>query len=130
MRMKSKRVLFSVAEVVFLDLAVNGPGKEVVDGTSPHVVADSGVTLLEKFLGKRGGTFSVRASRESTELSQSEVAREHRHDVEKAGLRVGVAEVLDPFDVSSGKIHRDKISAVNSLWSNTRRRPAASCAWA
>ena len=85
------------------------------DGASPHVVADGGVTLLEKFLSKRGGTLSVRASRENPEVPQSEVAGEHRHDVEKAGLRIGVAEVLDPFDVSRRKIHRDKISAVNSL---------------
>ena len=95
MRMKSKRVFFSVAEVVLLDLTVNGSGKEVVDGTSAHVVADGGVHLLEKFLGKRGGTFSVSDSCKSKELSQGEVAREHSHDVEKAGLRVGVAEVLD-----------------------------------
>src|SRR5207245_2828972 len=100
-----KRVLFSVAEVVFLDLAVNGPGKEMIDGTPPHVITDGGVTLLEKLLSKRRGTLSVRASREDSEVSQSKVAREHRHDVEKAGLRVGVAEVLDPFDVSCGKIH-------------------------
>jgi hypothetical protein len=71
--------------------------------------------LLEKFLSKGGGTLSVRASRENPEVSQSEVAREHRHDVEKTGLRIGIAEVLNPFDVSRRKIHRDKISAVNSL---------------
>ena len=84
--------------------------------------------LLKKFLTKGGGAFSVRAARENPEVPQSEVAREHRHDVEKTGLRIGVAEVPDPFDVSRSKIHRDKISAVTSFWSMTRRRPVASCA--
>jgi hypothetical protein len=37
-----------------------------------------------------------------------------RNDIEKTGLRFGVAEFLDPFDVVRGKVHSDKISAVNS----------------
>ncbi len=108
-----ERVFFSVAEVVFFNLPINGPGKEMIDGTPSHVIADGGVTLLEKLLGKRGRTLSVRTSREDPEVSQSEVAREHRYDVKKAGFRFGVAEFSNPFDVSSRNIHRDKISAVN-----------------
>ena len=69
-----ERVLFAVAEVVLLDLTVDASGKEVVDGTSAQVVADSGVPLLEKFLGKRGVTFPVSDSCKSKELFQGEVA--------------------------------------------------------
>jgi hypothetical protein len=36
------------------------------------------------------------------------------NDIEKTGLRFGVAEFLDPLDMVCGKVHRDKISAVNS----------------
>jgi hypothetical protein len=44
--------------------------EEMVYGASPHVVADGGMTLLEEFLSKGGGTLSVDASRESSEVSR------------------------------------------------------------
>ncbi len=53
-----------------------------------------------QFLTKGRVGFSVCDARENPEVPQSEVAREHRHHLEKASFRVGVAEVLDAFDVS------------------------------
>ena len=107
-------MLFPVAEVVLFDLAVNCPGKEMIDRTPSHVIADGSVTLLEEFLTKRGRTLSVGTARENPEVSQSKVAREDRYNVKKAGLRFGLAEFSNPFDVSSRKIHSNRISAV--IW--------------
>ena len=84
------------------------------DGAPAHVIPDRGMTPLEDFLGERCGPLSVRCSGEGAELPQGEVTRVHRNDIEKMSLRFGVAEFLDPFDVVRGKVHSDKISAVNS----------------
>ena len=84
------------------------------DGAPAHVIPDRGVTPLEDFLRERCGPLSVRCPSEGTELPQGEVTRVDRNDIEKTGLRFGVAEFLDPFDVVRGKVHKDKISAVNS----------------
>src|SRR2546427_68448 len=109
-----KRVPFTVAEVVLVDLSVDGAGKQMKDGAPAHVIPDRGMTALEDFLGERCGPLSVSSAGEGAEVSQGEVARVNRNDIEKTGLRFGVAEFLDAFDVICGKVHSDKISAVNS----------------
>ena len=83
------------------------------DGAPAHVIADRGMTALKDFLGERRGPLSIRRSGESAELPQSEVPRVDGNDIEKTGLRFGVAEFLDPLDVVCGKVHSDKIS-INS----------------
>jgi hypothetical protein len=80
------------------------------DGAPAHVIPDRGVG----FLGERCGPLSVRRAGGGAELSQGEVARVDRNDIEKTGLRFGVAEFLDPFDAICGKVRSNKISAVNS----------------
>jgi hypothetical protein len=52
--------------------------------------------------------------RESAELTKSEVAGMDGYDVEKVGLRLGVAETLDSLDLPSRHFHRDKISSAGS----------------
>ena len=84
------------------------------NGASAHVVANGGVTLLDELVRKRIEALSPGAARESPELSESKVAREGGHNVEKPGLRLRIAELLDAADVRHGKVHRDRISAVNS----------------
>jgi hypothetical protein len=62
------------------------------------------VTALKDFLGEGSRPFSGRSAGKSPELSQSEVARVDGNDIEKTGLRFGVAEFLDPllFDPNVG----------------------------
>jgi hypothetical protein len=62
------------------------------------------VTALKDFLGEGSRPFSGRSAGKSPELSQSEVARVDANDIEKTGLRFGVAEFLDPllFDPNVG----------------------------
>src|SRR5258708_14337468 len=78
------------------------------DGAPAHVIPDRGVTAFEDFLRERCGPLSVRCAGESAELPQGEVARVDRNDIEKTGLRFGVAEFLDPFDVVCGKECRSR----------------------
>ena len=84
------------------------------NGASAHVVANGGVTLLDELLRKRIETLTPGTASESPKLSESKVAREGGHNVEKAGLGLRVAKLLDAADMGRGKVHRDKISAVNS----------------
>jgi hypothetical protein len=74
------------------------------DGAPAHVIPDRGVTALKDFLGEGSRPFSGRSAGKSPELSQSEVARVDANDIEKTGLRFGVAEFLDPllFDPNVG----------------------------
>ena len=62
------------------------------------------MTALKDFLGEGSRPFSGRSAGKSPELSQSEVARVDGNDIEKTGLRFGVAEFLDPllFDPNVG----------------------------
>jgi hypothetical protein len=80
------------------------------DGAPAHVIPDRGMTALKDFLGERSRPFSVRSAGEVSELSQGEVPRADGNDIEKTGLRFGVAEFLDPLDMVCGKVHNDKIS--------------------
>src|SRR5882762_6760219 len=125
-----ERVPLAVAQVVLVDLSVDGAGKQMKDGAPAHVIPDRGMTPLEDFLGERCGPLPVSCASETAELSKGEEARVDRSNIEKTGVRFGVAEFLDPFDVVCGKVHSDKISAVNSCWPSTRRSFKASSAWA
>src|SRR5260370_13800655 len=99
------------------------------DGAPADGIPGRGVTALEAFLCERCGPLPIRCASESAELPQGEVARVDRNNIEKTGLRFGIAEFLDPFDVVCGKVHSDKISDVNSCRSSTRRSFEASSAW-
>src|SRR6266581_1980224 len=107
-------MLLAVAKVVLFNLAIDGPGEQMKDGAPPHVIPNGGVTALDEFLSKRSGTLSISCSGKSSELPQCEITRMDRYDIEKAGLRLGVAEFLDALDMVSRHFHRDKISAVSS----------------
>jgi hypothetical protein len=52
--------------------------------------------------------------RESAELTKSEVAGMDGYDVEKVGLRLGVAETFNSLDLFRRHFHRDRISAADS----------------
>lgn len=68
------------------------------------------------------------SSREAQEMAQSEVPRVRRDDVEKAGLDLSIAKGPDRFDLVFRGLHKDKISAVSSLWSKILRNFEASSA--
>src|SRR5205814_5191872 len=70
-----ERVPFAVAEVVLVDLSVDGAGKQMKDGAPAHVIPDRGVTALKDFLGERCGPLSVRCPSKGAELPQGEVTR-------------------------------------------------------
>src|SRR5260370_40578104 len=124
-------MLLAVAKVVLFNLAIDGPREQMKDGAPSHVIPNGGVTALDEFLSKRSGTLSISCSGKSSELSQCEITRMDRHDIEKAGLRLGVAEFPDALDMVSRHLHRDKISAVSSRSSKTssRQAPSCACAW-
>src|ERR1700692_4777308 len=84
------------------------------DGTPSHVVANSGMPVLDHFLSKRCGTLSVRGLREGPKLAESEVSGMYGHDVEKAGFGFCGPKFLDSFPLFPGHFHNDRISTVNS----------------
>jgi hypothetical protein len=77
-----------------------------------HLCTDAGVPLAKELLRKTARTLSTPATRKGSELAHGEVAGEHRHDVEKAGLGFGIAKFLDALQVSNGKLHSGEISFV------------------
>ena len=109
-----ERMPLAVAEAVFINLAINGPGEEMKNVAPAHIVPDRGMPSRNDLLRERRRTISVACARESAELSEGEVAGLNSHDVEKARFSFGVAEFLDPLDMILGKVHSDRISAVNS----------------
>ena len=84
--------------------------------------------MLQEFLGKGIRPLAALSLCEIEELPQREVARVDRDYINEASLRFGVAEFFDSLDLVSLDVHRERISAVSSFWSRTRRRPGASCA--
>src|SRR5580700_4862776 len=92
-----------------------------------HLVAHGGVPMLQEFLGKGIRPLTALGLGEIEELPQREVACMDRDYGDEASFRFGVTEFFDPFDLISADVHRERISAVNSFWSRTRRRPGASC---
>src|ERR1700739_2605574 len=97
------------------------------DKPCAHIVAHGGVPMLQEFLGKAVRPLAAFGLCEIEELPQREVTRVDRDYINEASLRFGVAEFFDSFDLVGLQIHRDRISAVSSFWSKTRRRPGASC---
>src|ERR1700730_2989159 len=98
------------------------------DKPCAHIVAHGDVPMLQEFLGKGIRPLAAPSLCEIGELPQREVTRVDRDYINEASFRCGVAEFFDSFDLVGPQIHRDKISAVSSFWSRTRRRPGASCA--
>src|ERR1700693_5891919 len=93
-RMKSNECRLRLRRLCLSILSVDGAGKQMKDGAPAHVIPDRGVSALEDFLGERSSPFSIRSAGEIAELSQSEVPRVDSNDIEKTGLRFGVAEFL------------------------------------
>src|SRR5215469_17467881 len=83
-------------------------------GCCMHLSAHAGVHFFNELLSKTGRALSTSAARKRTELSHGEVAGEHRHDVEKPGLGLGIAKLLDALKVSSWNLHSAKLLFVRS----------------
>src|SRR6516165_3149035 len=107
---KTKRVALAIAEAVLLHLAVDRSGKEMEQESSPCLVTNAGVPLVDKFFSKRGRAFPVTGARKGAELPEREVAGKHGNDVEKASLGLGVAQASDSLNVNAGNIHIFQIS--------------------
>jgi hypothetical protein len=91
-----------IAQVVFVDLSVDRPRKEMVNRARSHVIANSGVPLLQKLLGKSGRAFSRVGASKIEELAQGEVSGVDCHNIKEASFGLRVAEFPDPFDVVEG----------------------------
>src|SRR5580698_8165645 len=98
------------------------------DRPCAQIVAHGGVPMLQEFLGKGIRPLTALGLREIEELPQREVTRVDRDYINEASLRFGVAEFFDSLDLVGLDVHSERISAVSSFWSRTRRRPGASCA--
>jgi hypothetical protein len=70
---KLKRMLAPVAEIGFVDRAIESPRKDVVDAAVSQIVADGGVTALQNFLGENGRSLAPMRSGELKVLPQREV---------------------------------------------------------
>src|SRR5579859_4934192 len=88
------------------------------------------MSVLQEFLCECHGALSSARTRKAIEVPHGEVAGVRCHHIEKAGLGFGVAESGNSFDLFLRHFHSDKISAVNSRWSRTRRRFETSLGWA
>jgi hypothetical protein len=67
------------------------------------------VPLPNQLLRKTGWALSASATREGSELGHGKVAGEQRHDVDKPGLGLGIAEPLDALNAGSGNLHSAKL---------------------
>jgi len=78
-------------------------------GGGPSSSAHTGVPLPNQLLSKTGWALSASATREGSELGHGKVAGEQRHDVEKPGLGLGIAEPLYALNVGSGNVQSAKL---------------------
>ena len=109
-----ERVPPAVTEIVLFHLTVNGPRKEVENRADAWVVTHRSVSTLKKLPGKYERTLASCCMRESAELAKSEVAGMDGYDIEKASLRLGIAESFDSIDLFNRHFHGDKFSSVVS----------------
>src|SRR5580700_9342720 len=100
------------------------------DGSRAHVVAHIGVPVFEEFLCEGHATLSTADAGEGVELTEGEVTRMRRDQIEKTGLWFRVPESGNALDVILRQFHNERISAVNSRWSKILRSFEASSAWA
>ena len=74
-----------------------------------------------KFVPEEHRSFAPRSAGKAQELARQEVARMSGDEIEKARLLFGVAESFERVHLCSREIHRERIFAVISLSSRTRR---------
>src|SRR5271156_627221 len=119
-------VLAAIANVLAVDLAVETAGEQVIDRSALGKAFGPGVTLSVKFVPEKGGALAPMGVGEGEKLSSNKVAGMCRYDVQKPGLRFGVAESFQGIEMCGCNVHSVRISAVISRSSRTRRKRDAS----
>ena len=86
----------------------------VVHETVAEKGAGRGMALGKEFLGEGHALVPAFGSRELQKLAHGEVSGMCGHDVEKASLVFGVAEPAKVDETGFKKVHRLKMTALNS----------------
>ena len=119
-------VFAAVADVLAVDLAVKTPGEEVIDGSALWKAFGPGMFPGVK-LGPEGiGSVAPMGVGKGEELTRNEVTRMRRDDVEKPRLGFGVSESFQGIEMGRRNVHSERIPAVISRSSRTRRKREAS----
>src|SRR5271157_4692464 len=119
-------VLPAIADVLAVDLAVQPAREQVIDRPAFWKAFCPGVFLGVKFVPEGVGSVAPMGGGEGEELARHKVAGMRGYDIEKTGFHVGVAEGLESIDMGRGDVHSERIPAVISRSSRTRRKRDAS----
>src|SRR5271170_6178897 len=120
------RVALPVAEILVANPAVDGFGNEMIDTTGLVVFAPRGMAATLELSREMVRPLAPFGATGGEELAGYKVSGMHGHDIDKASLFECVAERDDCREVFGIDVHRERISAVSSCWSSTRRRRSAS----
>src|SRR5215475_10471174 len=98
----------------------------MVNAAGTVVFAPSCMATTFDFRHEVVGALAPLSPSECEELAGNEVAGMHGHEIKKAGFIRRVTEHLDGGDILVVEIHRERISAVSSWPSSTRRKRSPS----
>ena len=114
-------VLAAVAEILSANLAVNPPREQMVSGAALGETIGTCVLGGLKFGPEERGSFAPARAGKAQELTGDEVSRMSGDEIQKTRFVFGVPESFERVDLCSREIHRERIFAVISLSSRTRR---------
>ena len=98
----------------------------MVSGTALSKAVSSCVPIRLEFVPEQRGSFAPVGAGKTQKLARDKVSGMGRNEIEKTRFVFGVPEGLERVDLGSRDIHRERILAVISLSSRTRRRREAS----
>src|SRR5882762_2734545 len=116
----------AIAQIFLIDTAIQRSRKQVVDAADIGVFPPSDMAAAFELFGEVLRPLAPLGAGESDELAGQEVAGMRGHNVEETSLLRRVAQVLDRLRVTLFDSHSERISAVSSWWSSTRRRRSPS----
>src|ERR1700735_194744 len=94
----------------------------MVSGATVGKAISSGVLTGLQFVPEQSRSFAPAGAGKAQELSGDKVPRMGSHEIEELGFGPRVAEGFERIDLRWRKIHREKMTAVISRSSRTRRR--------
>ena len=104
----------AIAEIIFVDGAVNQSGVEVINGRVVPIAGGAAMPEPEKFLcesARRAAAFHVR---KTEKLALGEIPGMSGNEVEELSLNAGVAIILNLREMFRWDIHKDKMSSMIS----------------
>src|SRR6516225_4006315 len=121
-------MLATIPEVFAPNRAVHDPRKQMVDASISQQQTSRGVALPKDLLGERHAPLAAFGSRKAEVLTGGEIAGMCSHEIQEAGLVLGVAKPAEVLDAVLRELHgyRLRIAVMISRSSRTRRRPATS----